>query len=57
MLVFSSIGYVTQEVSPGNREVLNVTLKIAEAKLNDVVVVGYGTVRKADITGAVGSVV
>ena len=57
VLVFSFVGYLTQEVTVGNRTVVNVTLQEDVALLEDVVVVGYGTQRRADITGSVGSVI
>ncbi|MBQ4387898.1 MAG: TonB-dependent receptor [Prevotella sp.] len=52
-LVFSYVGYQTQEVKVSGRRVLDVTLHEDEALLNEVVVVGYGTMRKSDLTGAV----
>lgn len=52
-LVFSSVGYENLEQSPGNRRTLNLTLQQTAAGLNEVVVVGYGTVRKKDLTGSV----
>lgn len=55
-LQFSFIGYVTQEVALGTRTNLTVTL-IDDAKaLSEVVVVGYGTEKKTDLTGAVSTV-
>ncbi len=56
VLVFTFIGFSTFETSVGNRSVVNVNLKGNTQQLEEVVVVGYGTQRKADITGAVGSV-
>ncbi|RIV23384.1 TonB-dependent receptor [Fibrisoma montanum] len=56
VLVFSSIGYVTQEVTVGSRTVLAVTMQTDTRSLNEVVVVGYGTQQRADVTGAIGSV-
>jgi TonB-linked SusC/RagA family outer membrane protein len=56
ILVFSIIGYVTEEVSVGTRDVINVTLLPDLKTLEEVVVVGYGTQRKRDVTGAVASV-
>lgn len=53
-LVFSSVGFTTEEVAIGNRQTLQVTLKTIAADLNQVVVIGYQTVRKKDLTGAVG---
>ena len=52
-LVFSYVGYQTQEVKVSGRRVIDVTLHEDEALLNEVVVVGYGTMRKSDLTGAV----
>lgn len=55
-LVFSFIGYNTQEVPVNNRELIDVKLTEAAKELNQVVVVGYGTQKRVDLTGAVGSV-
>lgn len=52
VLVFSFIGYATQEISVGNQTVINVSLKDDTQLLDEVVVVGYGTARKSDVTGA-----
>ena len=51
-LVVSYIGYVTKEV-PITADVVNITLESNSSTLNEVLVVGYGTVRKKDATGAV----
>ena len=56
VLVFSSIGYSTQEVTVGNQRTVNVQLKDDAAFLDEVVVVGYGTARKKDVSGAIASV-
>jgi len=56
VLVFSYIGYVRQEITVGNRQTVNVTLASDEQSLNEVVVVGYGTQRKSDVTGSLSSV-
>ena len=56
ILVFSFIGYATQEVDVGNQTQINVTLLPDVKSLQEVVVVGYGTQKKKDITGAVGVV-
>ncbi len=53
-LVFSSIGFATQEVSVGSDPV-NVVLIVTAEGLNEVVVIGYGTARKKDLTGSVSS--
>jgi TonB-linked SusC/RagA family outer membrane protein len=55
-LVFSFIGHVTQEVAINNRSTINVTLATDTKMMEEAVVVGYGTVKKSDLTGAVSSV-
>jgi TonB-linked SusC/RagA family outer membrane protein len=55
-LVFSSIGYETQEIALGTRTQLDVAMKPSAGSLDEVVVVGYGTQRKKDVTGSVSSV-
>ncbi len=55
-LVFSAVGYLTQEVSVGQKTTLNVTLLEESKSLTDVVVIGYGTTTKRDATGAISSV-
>lgn len=55
-LVFSFVGFVTQEVPLGSRLTLNVILKEVKADLTEVVVVAYGTQKKTDVTGAVASI-
>ena len=52
VLVFSSIGYATQEVAVGSLSVVNVVLKEDAEFLDEVVVVGYGTMKKSDLAGA-----
>ena len=56
VLVFSFIGYATQEVHIDNRTSINVTLKEELISLSEVVVTGYGTQSKRDITGAVATI-
>ena len=51
-LVFSSIGYTTEEIEVGSQAVINVTLKDDTMLLDDVVVVGYGSQLKKSVTGA-----
>lgn len=53
VLVFSSVGFSTQEVPVGGRTTVNVTLSTSSSELNTVVVVGYGTQRKVDVTGSI----
>ncbi|CAK7073902.1 MAG: TonB-dependent receptor P3 [Parabacteroides sp.] len=55
-LVFSYIGYQPQEIAAGNQSSINVTLKEDTQKLDEVVVVGYGTQKKVTVTGSVASV-
>lgn len=55
VLVFSFIGYETQEVPVGKKTVINVNLKDDTQLLDEVVVVGYGTSRRGDLTGALTS--
>lgn len=53
-LVFSFIGFVTQEIPVGNQITIHVTLKENAHELDDVVVVGYGVQRKSDVVGSIG---
>ncbi|MEO9020916.1 MAG: TonB-dependent receptor [Ginsengibacter sp.] len=53
VLVVSFVGYQTSEISVSSRTAINIVLQLAATSLTDVVVVGYGTQRKADLTGAV----
>ncbi|MEY2917351.1 MAG: hypothetical protein RIS73_1065, partial [Bacteroidota bacterium] len=55
VLVFSSVGYEEQEVRLGGKRVYSVALKISNKKLEDVVVIGYGSKKKIDLTGTVNS--
>lgn len=56
VLVFSSIGYAAQEVTVGSQKVINIVLADDSNFLDEVVVVGYGTARKKDVSGAIASV-
>lgn len=56
VLEISSVGFQTRTVNVGKQTDINVTLEKATAGLDDVVVVGYGRVRKRDLTGSVSSV-
>ncbi|MGV3560921.1 SusC/RagA family TonB-linked outer membrane protein [Larkinella arboricola] len=53
MLVFTFIGYESLEETVGNRTALNVELKASASNLDEVVVIGYGTAKKSDLTGSV----
>lgn len=55
-LIFSFIGYLPKEIVVGNRSLVNLTLVIDNKTLKEVIVVGYGTQNKRDITGSVASV-
>ncbi|KAA1244097.1 TonB-dependent receptor [Aquimarina sp. RZ0] len=55
-LVFSYVGFKTKEVAIGGRTTVNVTLEEDAAALEEVVVIGYGSIRSKDATGAVASV-
>ncbi|MGO4291831.1 SusC/RagA family TonB-linked outer membrane protein [Chitinophaga sp. RAB17] len=56
ILVFTYVGFRKAEVAVNRRGVIDVTLKDTEKGLNEVVVIGYGTQKRKDITGAVSSV-
>lgn len=56
VLVFSTQGYSTQEVKVSNRSVVDIVLKDDMQALEEVVVVGYGTMKKSDLTGSVSSI-
>ncbi len=56
ILVFTFIGYLQQEVAVGNQTVVNVALQTDVQALDEVVVIGYGTVKKSDRTGSVTAV-
>jgi hypothetical protein len=56
VLVFSFVGYLSREVVVGSRTNVDVSLVVDQKSLEEVVVVGYGTQKKADLTGAVGTV-
>lgn len=55
VLVFSSVGYTNQEVNIGNRSSVNIALSSDIKSLDEVLVVGYGTQKKGNVTGAVAS--
>jgi TonB-linked SusC/RagA family outer membrane protein len=55
VLVISYVGYVTKEINTGGQTSITVSLEQVSSNLNDVVVVGYGTQKRKDLTGAVGS--
>ncbi|ODS84718.1 MAG: SusC/RagA family TonB-linked outer membrane protein [Cytophagaceae bacterium SCN 52-12] len=52
VLIFSFVGYLSQEVAAGNRTSIDVSMQVDQKALEEVVVVGYGTQRKTDVTGS-----
>ena len=56
VLVFSFVGYQEKEVIISNQTELNIALQVEALGLNEVVVVGYGTQKKSDLTGAISTV-
>jgi len=54
-IIFSSVGFSTKQIPVGNQSQLTVLMEQANAKLDEVVVIGYGAVRRRDLTGAVSS--
>lgn len=56
ILVFSFVGYQTKEVEVGSRSVVDVGLEVDIQQLSEVVVIGYGTQQKEDLTGVVTAV-
>ena len=56
ILVYSFVGYLSQETETGTRNAINISLKADTKSLNEVVVVGYGTQKKVNLTGAVDQV-
>ncbi len=56
VLVYSSVGYVTEELIVGNRSTIDITLTADVQALQEIIVVGYGTQERRDVTGAIGSV-
>ncbi len=56
ILVFSSVGYTTEEVTIGSQSVINMAMLPDIKSLSEIVVVGYGTQEKSDLTGAISSV-
>ncbi|HVY75301.1 MAG TPA: TonB-dependent receptor [Puia sp.] len=56
VLVFSSVGYTTQEVPVGGRSLVSVSMIPTNMSMDQVVVIGYGTQKKSEITGAIATV-
>ena len=53
VLVFSFVGYATQEVTVGSQSTINIDLEFEASQLDEIVVTGYGEVKKGDLTGAI----
>ena len=56
ILVFSSVGYVQEEVLVGNQTVIDLVMVVDVTALEEIIVVGYGTMKKSDVTGSLTSV-
>ncbi|RLC25484.1 MAG: SusC/RagA family protein [Deltaproteobacteria bacterium] len=56
VLVFSFVGYTSQEITVGNQTTINVTLVETAVSIDEVVTIGYGTMKKLDLTGAVSNI-
>ncbi|MGM9507255.1 SusC/RagA family TonB-linked outer membrane protein [Larkinella sp. GY13] len=56
VLVFSFVGFTSQEITIGNQSIIHVTLQPDTKSLNEIVVVGYGTQKKVNVTGAISMV-
>ena len=56
VLIFSYVGYKKQEITVGSQTVIDVTLEVADTDLDEIVIVGYGTQKKSDLTGAISTV-
>lgn len=56
ILVFTHVGFLTQEVPVGSQSSINISMKGQQGMLNDVVVIGYGTASRRDVTSAISSV-
>ncbi|WP_026260589.1 SusC/RagA family TonB-linked outer membrane protein [Spirosoma luteum] len=56
VLVFSSVGSITQEITVGNKSTINVKVETDTRALNEVIVVGYGSQKKSQTTGAISTV-
>ena len=55
-LLYSYLGFSTKEITVGNQSIINVSLQESAEDLDEVVIVGYGTQKKSDVTGAISSV-
>ncbi len=56
VLVFSYVGYSTQEVAVNKQNILNITLQENTSELDEVVIIGYGTQKKVNLTGSIATI-
>ncbi len=56
VLIFSFIGMEPVSVTVGSQTIINVSMKLSNIELDEVIAIGYGSMKKSDLTGAVGSV-
>jgi TonB-linked SusC/RagA family outer membrane protein len=56
ILIITYVGFIAQEVVVGTSDIINITLELDVEALEEVIVIGYGTQRKSDITGSVASI-
>jgi TonB-linked SusC/RagA family outer membrane protein len=56
VLVFSFLGFETKEIVVGNKTIIDVSLSTDDQELDEIVVIGYGSARRADLTGSVAQV-
>ena len=56
VLVFSSVGFIAEEVAVGSKTIIDITLQPDVTALSEIVVVGYGTQKRAEVTGAISSI-
>lgn len=56
ILVLSSVGYQPKEIKVGNTDLIEVNMEQDQSNLNEVVVIGYGSVKRKDVTGAISSI-
>lgn len=54
VLIISYVGFANQEISVAGKSIINVTLKSELESLDEVVIIGYGSIKKSDVTGSVG---
>ena len=56
ILVISYLGFLTEEVTINNQTTINIVLQVDSAQLDEVVVIGYGTQKRKDLTGSIASI-